>query len=321
MSQSVGEIIDQALELANRVDPQHRIRARRAVDRALLFYSDKLPWPSLVREEDFTSNGTRYMTFPRRVRSVISIGDKTRQIHVDPGGHFGRQYPTQHFGESAQGTWQWEDMGLVPTIIDPSTDTTLKLSTTQSEAVLVTIHGFLRDSTSSGTALELYEGKEVVTIGGAEQTTTNTFARIKSIEKDGLDTESSVVVKATLPSNQPIARIGPDERNPQYRRIQFLGKPNAGDQMRVKYYERPTAIVSEDVNIDPAVHQDIIVWRVTGDMHWIGEDPQAAQLAWAKAEKLMDERIRAQTAHGEQLMQAIPWAPALEHDDSEDIYE
>lgn len=320
MSQSTGEIIDQALQLANRVDPQHRNRARRAVDRALLFYSDKLPWPSLEREETFTSNGTRFMTFPRRVRTIISIGDKTRQYHVEPGGHFGRQFPAQHYGESGQGMWQWSDLGLVPTIINPATDTTLKLSSSQSEALLVTVHGFLRDSTSSGTALELYEDKEVITLGGSEETTTKTFVRIKSIEKDGLDTESYVTIKATTPDDQPIARIGKDERSPQYRRVQFLGTPNAGDQAVVKYFERPTRVVSEDVNLDPAIHPDIIVWRVVGDLHWMGEDPAAAQIAWAQAEKLMDEHMRAQTAQGSSCEQAIPWAPAVERGE-EDICE
>jgi hypothetical protein len=320
MSQTVGEIIDSALELANRVDPQHRTRARRAVDRAILFYSDKLPWPSLVREETFTSNGTRYMTFPRRVRSIISVGDKTRQLHVEPGSHFGRQYPSQYFGTQPSGTWEWDDLGLVPTIVDPSTDTTLNLSTTQSESVLVTVHGFLRDSTSSGTALELYEHSEVITLGGSAQNTGHEFVRIKSIEKDGLDTESDVVVKVNEPAVKPIARIGANERSPQYRRIQFLGKPAAGDQITVSYYERPLRVTAEDVNMDPAIHTDIIVWRVVGDLHWIGEDPQAAQIAWAKAEKLMDERMRAQTSQGEQLKQAIPYAPAIDNDDAEDIY-
>lgn len=321
MSQSIGEIINSSLELVNRVDPQHRIRARRAVDRALVFYADKLPWPSLVREEDFTCSGDRTLTFPRRVRSIISMGDVSRQAHIDPGTHFGRQYPSQHYGTPPTGAWQWDDLGLVPTIADPSTDTTLNISTTQSEAVLVTIHGFLRDSTSSGTALELYEGTEVVTLGGAAQNTSNAFVRVKSIEKDGLDTDCDVLIKFNEPTVKTVARIGAHERGPQYRRVQFLGKPTAGNTVRVAYYERPTRIVAEDVNLDPAVYPDVLIWRVVGDLHWINEDPQAAQIAWAKAEKMMDERIRAQTAQGEQLMQAIPYAPATEWDESEDIYQ
>ena len=112
MALIVGDVINRALRMTNRVDAKHRVRALDGVDRAVSYFGDRLPWPSLERTEEFLTNGTQFFTFPARVRNIIAIGDIGRQEYVPPGDQWERQEPTSILGGSRRsGMCQWQDRG------------------------------------------------------------------------------------------------------------------------------------------------------------------------------------------------------------------
>lgn len=315
MALIVGDVINKALRMANRVDPQHRVRALDAVDRAVRYFSERLPWPSLERVEEFRANGSQYFTFPARVRVIRALGDKERCDYIKPGDQWERQYPTFVLGDQRPaGAWEWQDRGWVPTIQNPATDTTLLFTTTQSEAVSVTVRGLVRDTTASGTALELVEADEVIAANITPVTSANTYVEIFGIEKDAIDGSADLIVAYNNGANSQAARIPSNERAPQYRRIEWLGNVSAGDRFRCRYYTRPAKINDEQQVLDAAVDEDIIMWATVGDLHWMSESPEAAAGAWQQRDALMQAKLTAQRSHGDNLQQAIPYAPMIDED-------
>lgn len=307
MSTTVSRVIDEALQMVSRVDSDYRTRALYAVSRAVLFWADRVPWGSLKTYETFIANGTRYLALPRRVRRIVEVGDITNKMKVRDGAHWGHKYPDNYFVDVADSTpWEWRDGGMVATIAEPSTDTQLVFQSTASEALSLYISGWARDTSASGTPMELYEVSESVDLGGTGVTeTTNSFVRVRAIEKSTLDSTADVLVRSSTDS-APLARLTSEDRASAYQRIEFLKVPTAGTRFRIEYYRRPERIVSENTPVEPSIDRDFLLWRVAGDLHWIGHEQEAALAAWRKSESLVQQRILAEKAQGEGNLQVQP---------------
>jgi hypothetical protein len=295
----ISRIIDEALQLTNRVDSQHRTRARVALGRGVEYWAERLPWPGLKRYEAFASNGTRFMAFPERVRKVISVSDITDKLPVKPGDHWNREHSTLWLQDLQADPLEWRDLGLVATISDPVTDSTLTIEATVSEALTVYVTGLARDTNASGTALELYEARESFAITGTGATdTTTAFVRVTSLEKSVEAGLADVTVKSSVDS-KPLARLAANDSAAEYRRIEYLTVPNAGRQYRLEYYTKPSPIVNETSPLPPSIDRDYLVWRIVGDLHWTAEQPDAARAAWQKADGLLMAHQNAERTHGE----------------------
>lgn len=320
MSTVVSDVIDQALRLANRVDPNYRVRALDAVDRAVRQYAEKLPWPSLDRTEVFTSDGSRLFTFPRRVRVPVSVGDVGRGENVRPGNHWERQYPRSDMGleTAGQGIWQWQDKGEVAVLRQPAAPTLLEFSTTQSDAIPVYVSGLVFATAFSGTADEYYEASELVAANVTAVDSVNQYSKVLRIEKDRGFTSADVLVRYAT-GDLPAARLLRNERRSHYHQIQFLGTPSVGAQFQVRYYAEPPRITAENVVLDPSIDEDALVWFTVGDLHWMAQAPEAANAAWAKALARIDEKLTARQGHGDRAQQAIPADPWIDYCD--DTYE
>jgi hypothetical protein len=314
MAITVGDVISRALRMANRVDPQHRQRALDATDRAVRYFAERVPWPSLERVETFRSNGTQFFTFPARVRQIISIGDLERQEYVAPGDQWERQHMAHLANRPSQGAWEWQDRGYQAVIQAPSTDTTLRMNTTQSEATSIYIQGLVRDSSASGTSLELVEKDEVLAVNESPVTSANEYAVITAMEKDDISITSDIIVDYARGTISKAARLRSNERSPTYRRIEWLAIPSAGDRFRTRYYASPPKVNDEIQVLDPAIDEDVIFWDIVGDLHWMAEAPQAAQAAWQQRDNLIQSKLIGQEVHGDHLSQAIPFAPMIEDD-------
>jgi len=317
----VADVVTQALQLANRVDDQHRSRALSAVDRAVRYYAERVPWPSLIRTEDFLANGTKYLVFPQHVRSIITIGDKSKKEYVSPGAQWEKQYPEWQFGSKPSGSaFEWRHEGWVPVVVPPDGSLAVKLNTSQSDSQTVYVHGLALDTAASGTPLMYFDTREIVIAQETPVASTHLFKEILGIETDTLDKNSSVTVRYS--DGTIAARIAPNERHSRYQRIEWLAVPAAGSTITVRYYADPAKIVSESQQVDPQVDQEFMIWRVAGDLHWINQEAQAAQAAWGKADSRIQERLNSENSHGDKLQQAIPFAPMIDPslDDQVDFF-
>lgn len=288
---SARNTITRAQQLANRVDPAWRDRTRAAVSRALKAWAQRIPWPSLRTTEDFLLSGNKLLVFPERVGVVLNISDKTNARPLGTTGHWNKRSAGVYNQDTGGTPQEWEDRGFTPFIAQPATDTTLQISAGGSEAYEVRVTGYVRDAAASGTALELQERFEILTMGGTEYTdTTLEFVQLISIEKEfGTDNW----LKARNPLNsQIIAFIPEGEATVQHRSVQFIPVPPSGTEVRVEYYRKPEEIHTEDFPIDNSVDLEYLAWQAAGDIHWMLKEGQAANRAWDKAEEIVKNRVR-----------------------------
>jgi hypothetical protein len=309
----VSSVIDQALQLANRVDAQHRERARLSVDRAVRYYAERVPWPSLIRTETFNATGGRHLVLPQHVRAIITIGNKAQSEYVEPGTQWEKQYPNWQLNAKPTGNaFEWRHSGWVPVLAPPSVAQAIELNTTASDSQSVYVHGLAHDTTASGTVLEYFSTREIVVAQETPVAGNLAFKEILGIEADTLNKNNAIVVRYA--DGTLAARIEANERHSRYQRVEFLGVPAQGSAIEIRYYSDPAKVVSESQQIDPQVDEEFLVWRVAGDMHWMNQEAQASQAAWGKADSRIKERLHSENAHGDKLIQAIPYAPMIDPD-------
>jgi hypothetical protein len=183
-------------------------------------------------------------------------------------------------------------------ISQPQTDTYIALTSTVSELQTVFLTRLIRDTGASGTALEFYEASEqIVLIDETTQTTSNQFYKLTRIERSIEDAESSVKIYDPTGS-KTLSRIAADESSPVFRQIEFLVPPAAGTAFRVEYWLKPDFLDDEQAAIFPGFDLDFIKWRAVGDLHWFKSEAQAAQLAWRKADGILDAHLNSELGQG-----------------------
>ena len=295
----IADLIDRVQRRSDRVDPQSRVRVLDALDEALQWYSKKMPFGSLMRFEEFQCSGSEFMVFPNRIMKVIDIADLTNTRMVEPGDHWKRRHTGTYLQRTqGVGPCEWRDLGIVPVISQPNTDTTLTFQCTASDSFNTYVKGLVRDTTASGTALEFFEAEETISITGSDvKTSANAYVQVIGIEKK-YPTNGDLIVKETG-SAVPISRMARWEARPEFPRAQFLVVPNAGTRLEVEYFRRPDRIAAEEQTLDPAVHEDALIWRAVGNQHWMDQEGQQANLAWQKANEVAADQKSVEEMFGE----------------------
>lgn len=299
----IKDLIDRVQRVADRVDPSHRTRALDSIDEAMQWYASQVPWDALKRQEDFYA-ASEYLILPDRVNKVIRIGDKTNSRPLDPGEFFERRRPGAYFQRVTGAACEWRDQGYVATAKDITEGSTLEVYSTASEAINVQVRGLVSDTTASGTALELYEAKETISLAGVTQTSAHSYNKVISIQKDK-GTDADVIVGTS--ADGQIARIPSWESRPMYRKIQFHPVPT-GQTFEVAYFRRPDRVTSENDPISPGLNEEALMWRAAGNMMWMDNEPQAAERAWQKAAEVVAIKRNEEETFGEKDFHVEPWA-------------
>lgn len=307
MSQ-VSQIIDEALQLTRREsDSNMRPRLVSALDRAIRHWALRRPWNALKRWENFTADGTRYLVLPRRVRQVLSVSDVDNKIPVRGGTDWHLNAGITWLNGNTDSTpWEFRQLGHVPVISNPETISALTIEASVSEAMSIVVAGLALDTTASGTALELYDATETYVVTGTGSSDTQTlWHSINSIEKSVLDGSARVTIY-NASTGQAIAKINPDERGPEYVRLEWLHLPPAGRSLRIEYYTEPERVVNENSTLPTAINREYLTWRLVGDVHWMDNEPEQAAVAYRKADGLMQEDFVAETTQGDHLKRISP---------------
>lgn len=304
MSQAtVKSLIDEILRLANRVSATERNRALEALNRAVGKYAQRIPWPGLKRAEIFVTDGTRFMIFPERVAKITQMADVSDALPFRPEEHFIHNIGAPYLNDTAGTPCVYRELGIVPVVRQPLTDSALTFSTPASEAMSCDVFGTIRDTSASGSMLEFFEVRETVVLAGAAVATTNRFVEVKALHKDR-DTDNRVDVADY--TGKVIARLFPQKGGAGYRRIEFDLVPGAGRRVKVEYFTFPDRINSELQPIDPAINLQYLTWLAVGDIHWMLKETQNAQIAWAKAEQFLQEEASKERTFGENNDSVLP---------------
>ncbi len=307
----IADLIDRVQQIADRVDPSFRERALSSLDEAQQWYASQVPWDGLKRNEDFFVN-SEFLILPDRVNKVIRIGDRTNSRELDPGEFFERRVSGAYFQKTTGAPQEWRDRGFVSTVKPLSADAQLFVSSTVSDGIAIQITGRVNDTTASGTALELFEARESLTLGGATLTSANSYRRVISIQKDK-GTAADILIGTA--NEGLIARIPSWEARPMYRRVQFHPVPT-GQTLDVGYFRRPDRITSENDALEPSVNEEALMWRAAGNLMWMDNEPAAAERAWQKAAEVVAVKRNEEETFGEKDFHVEMWGSymALENE-------
>lgn len=302
----VKDLVNRVQRLADRVDTSYRSRTLDAIDEAVQWYSSRVPHDSAINPgEVFVADGTEFLTLPDRVARVLTVSDLTNLQRVRPGSQWESRRPTSYLQRTGGTAQEWRPVGISPVISQPATDETLTFSTLTSESIAVQVRGLVFDSAASGTALALREVQESVQMAGVTNFSANYYRKVISIQKDkGTTNGLSVAYGSSLR-----AYVAPWDTRPMYQQIQLMFVPIAGTQLEISYQKRPDRITSEDDSLPGFVNEEAVMWRAAGNMHWMDNEGQAAQIAWTKADQELDRVRNEEQTHGEKSYAVNLWTP------------
>lgn len=305
MASQLSRIFSDAQKLASNNDQGLTDFLVGAATRAQRYWAERLPWPDLERRERFTATGDRQVVFPARVNAILSITDVTNNFEIERGGKF---EDNQDFVNKSSGhAYHWRPYGVTPVAPQPQTDTTLSIQASASEAMAVFVQGLVRDTSQSGTALELYEAQETVNLVDENAVNTaNAYAEVFAVEKP-YDTENNLTVTNNQ-NSEIIARIPRWDTQIRYPRIETDLVIPGGTTLEVLYLGHPQDLTGVGQPLHPSVEEDFMVWRLVGDLHWIKNNQQAARLAWGKADEVVENVKQKRRAGGG----TIPTSPTLD---------
>jgi len=305
MASQLSDLIDRVQRLADRVDNSYRRRTLDALDEAVNWYASKAPWDSLFDNETFIANGSEALVLPDRVSKPITVMDVTNETPLEPGGNDWHYYSAHMKGTQGRAL-EWRDLGKVPVIEQPQSPQYLVVQPNVSESFDVLVKGLVHDSNASGTAMEYYEKQETISlVGDSTYTSTTQWTKIEEISKEY---GTAADIKITYGNSaRPISRIPNWGTRPMFASIEFLQAPTAGTKLKVQYHRQPDRLTSENSPVHPAINEDALVWRAAGNLHWMDQEGQAANVAWQKAGEILNDQKTVQETFGERDHSIQPW--------------
>ena len=294
----------EAQRLAGRVDSEWNSRTRRWLNEALEQYAIAVPWPTLIREEDFTSAGTRALMLPPRVKQVQWVADKTNSVALDASDKWDREFPTSFLQDTNGAARMWREVGVQSLRRDPASAGILSAQADVSCVCTVFVEGLVRTTAASGTADEYYTARDTISIAGSNVTAgTVVFTRIDTLAKSDFTAGDLTVFDA---SSNVLARVPAFSYRSEYRRVELLNIPTAGTVLRVRYLHAPTALVNDTDFPHTSVDDEYLIWYAAGMIHEAEGQEEQAKTKMARAAEILNRRIYKEQMHGDRDLRAFP---------------
>lgn len=262
------------------------------------------PWPQLLREETFSTNGSRSLMLPPRVKVLLWAADQTNQRPLDLMKHWDREFPDAFFGNTTGTAMVVRQMGISPVSRQPAAVGRLTFNTVSSDSVAVYVAGLAVDTNASGSAEALYYARETINvISDGTYTSTTLFARIDTLGKDDF-TPADITVRDS--ASNLLARIPRDGYRTEYRQLDLLFIPPAGTQIAVQYLTAPEPMVDNAQVPHSSVDPEYLIWYAAGMIHEAQSEVQQSQIKFARAREILNRRIHKEKGFGDQDWRALP---------------
>ena len=311
---NLANIVLESQRLAGRVDTTFFSRCRRWINEAQEQWALEVPWPTLVREESFPTNGTRSLILPQRVKVVLWVADVENSRPIDVLKHWDREFPASLFQNTGGAPRFSRPMGIQASFRQPAAVGRLTFNTTVSDSFSVYVAGLALDTAASGTAEELYNAREVINIGGTTNyTSTTLWHSVSVLGKDDF-TPADLTVRDS--ASNLIARVSRDAYRSEYRRIDLLLIPDAGTPIAVQYLGGPEPLIDNEQQPHPAVDIEYLLWYTAGMLHSAQGEEQASGIKLARAKEILNRRVLREKQFGDADWRALP-EPGYWHNENQ----
>lgn len=228
-------------------------------------YARKYPWPGLEDTMDVVTDGSLFLVLPHYVDQIVSVVNLSDNLRVDRLGNLDKRFPGVYSDRGGGTPLYYDDMGMVPTRADPTFGDGIQVrSATNADSgasFVVSIQGYGRNTSYSGTALESVRISEQLTLIGTTLVDSGDkrYTRLISISKQSDTTGQVEILDKT--SGDVISIIPRFEQEARFRRLRFLYAPTAGTDIEIRYrHALPRLRLDEDTP-HPSVDHDFVVQR------------------------------------------------------------
>jgi hypothetical protein len=301
---NLGTLKTETARLAGRVDGNWSSRIRRFLNEAQRDWASKIPWPTLIKFEDFSSLGTRTMVLPQHVLFVRHAADKTNQRPLYYSEQWDREYPASYFGGASGSPLFTRERGVTAITKQPTTEETYTIKTSQSDVCNVYIGGLVQDTTASGTPDFQYFDKESISVvDDSEVAGTKSFVRVDVIGKDDF-TSADIVVRDT--SSNVVARIPALEYTAEYRQIELMHIPVAGTVIQVEYINKPAPLIEDYQVPHPSIKPEFLIWHAAALMHFAQGQVDEGTVKMQRATEWLQQEIYKERGFGDRDWRMLP---------------
>lgn len=282
-------------------------------------FARRHPWPGL--EDEYTTvipANSRYLIFPHFVEEVLDITDVSNSTHIERAGEFGRQSPATFAQLTTGRPIQYDLIGEVPALAEPTGYVWLK-SSNASDTSPVYISGLVAQSGASGTAAAHSVVAETTALNGVSPVTLSTlFTRFLAISRTS-DLTGDFLAFDAGNSGAHMCIIPRGESSSRYKRAQFLYVPSANTTVRIRFRHKVPQLVDDGQVPPPGVEADFLINYALGVYWRFQEQYQKAALHDAKAGAILQAEATRDENFGEPFSQIQPYNP-YQNDPDDDGY-
>lgn len=300
-----SNILAEAGRRAGRTDTTFLTTLRGFLNEAVREWARKRPWIGLKRRLRMPTNGTRFLVLPSFVERPMELFDVTNASPIMPGANWDYEYPGAHADLQSGQALEWQDMGTVAAVTDPSGRVVVLSSSSADTSIEVTLIGRTRDTAASGTALEyLWTHEDLTLLGTSPVTSTNLFDELTTFSKS-TNTAGTVTCRAASGA-LPLSRLGRFDNEARYRRLELMRIPAAGSVIELTVQVRPDSLDNDNQSPHPSIDEDFLTWYTAGlGLVSLGER-QAGLTFLQKATAILDQVDFRDKAWGDMPNRIIP---------------
>lgn len=300
---NLGNLITEAQRLAGRVDSDFNTRTRRWINEGIEQWSITVPWPTLIKRETFIANGNRTLVLPQRVRAIQWVGDPTNKRHLRPSDFFEREFSTSFFSSDRSAPFFFHERGFTPVTAQPSVGSILTFNTESSDVFTVYIDGLALDTRASGTANEKFYTFEQISItDSSTYSSANRYVEIFTLGKDDFTPADLVAFNGS----EILARVEANRYRSEYRQIEFVHIPTAGDRIDIEYVTNPEPLIYNYQIPHPSIDVEYLIHYAAAKIHAAMNQGALAEQMSSEAQVILNRRIYNERLNKENDLRALP---------------
>lgn len=297
-----SELKQAVKNITGRNDAAFDTRIGDALNNGLVNWAHEHPWMELRRIVDVTHVSGRTLFLPSEVMKPEWILDKTNYREVEAASRqWDRNRPYALAVNRSGYAFEWE-LGTAMACFTTPTGPLELYSSVATDTVTVHVTGQVLFP--GGTApIQYYQnGESIVVSGQTGVTSVNSFFRIDSIAKAS---DSTGVVTVAAAGN-PIAHLGPFEREAAYPTVRFMDIPAAGTVFTCGVYTKPARLVNAYQGLPPGVDSQYLIWQAAKEISWQLREGERAQMAQRMAKDVVKDNLTVALQFGDQDHQLVP---------------
>lgn len=303
---TLGQLIENCKHISGFTDSAYRGRWVNFLNAAIREFGRAQPWDGLEDTLDIPTNGSRYLILPHFVDTVVGLFNVTHANAIDRDSNFDREAPSAEALDTTGRVANYERLGDVACLSTSLTGHLWFNSSHASDTHTVWVTGYAVNTAASGTALERLFKTDTAYLSGTSPVTLSTlFASVLSISR-ATEANGDLYFYDAGSSDALVSYIPRDETVARFQRLRLLFTPSPEQIIRLRFRHRIPNLINDAASPHPSVKDDFVI-KYALSLHYEEQEQfQKAQLAEAKASRIVEKEAHKDKNFNEPSERIIP---------------